>query len=116
MSSTAVAATSNRAAECKGSVADLLTGARVPALEFVYECDVTLSETLPFGSTYEGTRRMIPLKTDDGITIRIVNKGIRGDMPVDQRPSEERFYPARHRRQSRARATASSLAVAPRPE
>ena len=36
-------------------------GARVPALEFVYECDVTLGETLPFGQTTEGTRRVIPI-------------------------------------------------------
>jgi hypothetical protein len=36
-------------------------GARMPTLEFVYECDVTLGETLPFGPTVEGTRRIIPI-------------------------------------------------------
>jgi hypothetical protein len=36
-------------------------GARVPKLEFVYECDVTLAAALPFGQTVEGTRRIIPI-------------------------------------------------------
>jgi hypothetical protein len=36
-------------------------GARVPKLEFVYECDVTLGTTLPFGQSTDGTRRVIPI-------------------------------------------------------
>ncbi len=34
---------------------------RVPAFEFVYECEVTLQEMLDFGKTHEGTRRVIPI-------------------------------------------------------
>ena len=36
-------------------------GARMPKLEFVYECDATLGAALPFGQTVEGTRRVIPI-------------------------------------------------------
>jgi hypothetical protein len=91
-------------------------GARAPKLEFVYECDATLSDALPFGQTLEGTRRVIPitggrvtgpqirgqlvgggfdwnlsrsdgasmvdasyyLRTDDGVIIRITNRGVGG--------------------------------------
>jgi hypothetical protein len=41
--------------------AGLPDGARVPSFEFVYECTATLSETLLFGKTLEGTRRIIPI-------------------------------------------------------
>lgn len=34
---------------------------RVPAFEFVYECEVTLQGVLDFGHTNEGTRRVIPI-------------------------------------------------------
>lgn len=91
-------------------------GARAPKLEFVYECDATLSDALPFGQTLEGTRRVIPItggrvtgpqirgqlvaggfdwnlsrsdgasmvdasyymRTDDGVIIRITNRGVGG--------------------------------------
>lgn len=91
-------------------------GARVPKLEFVYECDATLSDALPFGRTLDGTRRVIPItggrvagpqvrgqliaggfdwnlsrsdgasmvdasyymRTDDGVIIRITNRGVGG--------------------------------------
>lgn len=94
----------------------LPAGARVPKLEFVYECDATLSDALPFGQTIEGTRRVIPItggrvngpqvrgelvaggfdwnlsrsdgasmvdasyymRTDDGVMIRITNRGVGG--------------------------------------
>jgi hypothetical protein len=36
-------------------------GMRVPKAELLYECDVTLGETLGFGATPEGTRRIIPI-------------------------------------------------------
>jgi hypothetical protein len=36
-------------------------GARVPQLNFVYECQVTLAETQEFGATAEGRRRVIPI-------------------------------------------------------
>jgi hypothetical protein len=48
-------------AELVAQVPGVSDGARVPKLEFVYECDVTLGETLPFGPTIEGTRRIIPI-------------------------------------------------------
>lgn len=35
--------------------------ARQPRFEFVYECDVTIAETLQFGATAEGQRRIIPI-------------------------------------------------------
>lgn len=34
---------------------------RVPRCELVYECDATLADTLAFGETSEGTRRVIPI-------------------------------------------------------
>jgi hypothetical protein len=123
-------ATSARGADSSNPTARLPSGARVPAVEFIYECDVTLSEVQPFGKTYEGTRRIIPitggtfqgphmrgevvsggadwnltrsdgagsveaayyLKTDDGIIIRIVNKGIHGAAPADTQSTDERFF------------------------
>ncbi len=36
-------------------------GAKVPGVEFLYECVVTLAPTLEFGHTIEGTRRVIPI-------------------------------------------------------
>lgn len=35
--------------------------AKVPRIEFIYECIVTLAPTLQFGTTVEGTRRVIPI-------------------------------------------------------
>jgi hypothetical protein len=40
---------------------DLPTGARVPVMKFVYDCDATLSPAIPFGDTLDGTRRIIPI-------------------------------------------------------
>jgi hypothetical protein len=100
----------------------LPAGARIPALQFVYECDATLAATIPFGETAEGTRRIIPitggtvkgprirgqvlsigadwnlsrkdgagsveaayyLRTDDGVIIRVVNKGVGVSTPGAQ--------------------------------
>lgn len=53
----AVLGTADLAAQGNG----LPAGARVPKLEFVYECDAMLSDALPFGRTLEGTRRVIPI-------------------------------------------------------
>jgi Protein of unknown function (DUF3237) len=39
----------------------LPAGARAPAFELFYECDVTLSAILDFGATIEGKRRVIPI-------------------------------------------------------
>jgi len=102
----------------------------VPAPQFVYECDVTLSEPLDFGATVEGKRRIIPisggsfqgpdvkgqvlsigadwnlsrsdgassveaayyLRTDDGVIIRVVNKGVGGASRPDPAPGRERFF------------------------
>jgi Protein of unknown function (DUF3237) len=102
------------AAPRSGTDSDLPTGARVPAMKFVYDCDATLSPAIPFGDTLEGTRRIIPitggtvkgprihgevlnigadwnlsrkdgassveaayyLRTDDGVIIRVVNRGV----------------------------------------
>jgi hypothetical protein len=41
--------------------ATLPPGARVPKLEFVYECEATLSPAVEFGKTLEGQRRIIPI-------------------------------------------------------
>ena len=97
----------------------LPAGARVPKLEFVYECNATLSPAVAMGKTVEGQRRIIPItggsvrgpkiraellsggwdwnlsrndgagsvdaayymKTDDGVLIRIVNRGVGGGAP-----------------------------------
>src|SRR5262249_52982031 len=113
----------------------LLAGARVPKLEFVYECDATLEPALEFGKTFEGQRRIIPitggtvrgpgirgvvlngggdwnptrsdgggsveadyyLKTDDGVFIRIVNKGVGGGPPPPpDSGTGERFFMFTH--------------------
>jgi len=54
------------------SVHSLSPGARVPAVQFLYECIVTLAPTLEFGRTFEGTRRVIPITggTFEGPRIR----------------------------------------------
>jgi len=41
--------------------ASLPAGARVPKLDFVYECDATLSPAVELGKTVEGQRRIIPI-------------------------------------------------------
>jgi hypothetical protein len=107
---------------------------RIPKLEFVYECDATLSPALDFGKTVEGQRRVIPitggtvrgprirgellsgasdwnltrndgagsvdadyyLKTDDGILIRIVNRGVGGTPPSTDPATGERFFMFTH--------------------
>ena len=103
---------------------------RVPKLEFVYECDATLSQALDFGNTIEGHRRIIPitggtfrgprmqgevlsggadwnlqrsdgagsveaayyLKTNDGVLIRVVNKGVGGGPSSAGPDAAERFF------------------------
>jgi hypothetical protein len=108
-----------RAAEPVAALPAPPTGAHIPKLEFVYECDVTIEDPQEFGTTVEGRRRVIPitggsfrgpnisgqvlsggadwnlsrndgvssveaayyLRTDDGVTIRIVNKGLRYGAP-----------------------------------
>ena len=115
--------------------ASLPAGARVPKLDFVYECDATLSPAVELGKTVEGQRRIIPItggtvrgpriraellsggwdwnlsrndgagsveaayymKTDDGVLIRIVNKGV-GAMasPAQQSATAERFFMFTH--------------------
>lgn len=106
-------------------------GARIPKLEFVYECDATLAPAVEMGKTVEGQRRIIPItggtvrgpriraellsggwdwnlsrndgaasveaayymKTDDGILIRIVNKGVGvSDSEPSATDNGERFY------------------------
>lgn len=37
------------------------TDIRIPRCELLYECDATLADTLAFGETHEGTRRVIPI-------------------------------------------------------
>jgi hypothetical protein len=113
----------------------LPAGARVPKLEFVYECDATLSPAVEMGKTVEGQRRIIPItggtirgpqiraellsggwdwnlsrsdgagtveaayymKTDDGVLIRIVNKGIGGGgAPTPAADNGERFFMFTH--------------------
>jgi len=105
------------------------SGMRVPKAELLYECDVTLGETLAFGATPEGTRRVIPitggrftgpgmsgivvpggadwnlsrsdgassvdasyyLKTDDGVVLRITNRGV--GAPSGRQPeADEPFF------------------------
>ena len=104
-------------------------GIRIPKAELLYECDVTLGETLAFGATPEGTRRIIPitggsfrgpgmsgvvvpggadwnlsrsdgaslveasyyLKTDDGVMLRITNRGV--GAPAGRQPDgDEPFF------------------------
>jgi Protein of unknown function (DUF3237) len=108
----------------------LPAGTKIPAVQFVYECEVTLSDVQDFGATLEGHRRIIPitggtfagpeirgqvvsggadwnlvrtdgtssveaayyLRTDDGVTIRIINKGVSAGTPVADNGSGERFF------------------------
>jgi hypothetical protein len=127
----AFAAALSNGAQSAESPVTLPAGARVPKLEFVYECDATLSPPLDFGKTVEGQRRIIPitggtirgpqirgellsggydwnlqrsdgagmveaayyLKTDDGVLIRIVNKGVGSSPPPGaQATGDERFF------------------------
>jgi hypothetical protein len=104
--------------------------ARTPSLEFIYECEVTLADTIDFGPTLEGHRRIIPitggwfrgpkvkgqvvsggsdwnleradgtgsveaayyLRTDDGVLIRIVNKGTGEPRSPAGDSGAERFF------------------------
>ena len=50
-----------RAAEAPPAAGGLPAGVRVPKLEFVYECDATLSPAVEMGKTVEGQRRIIPI-------------------------------------------------------
>lgn len=122
------------AAGPSAAVSTLPTGARLPQLEFVYECDATLLQALDFGKTFEGQRRIIPitggtvrgprirgdllnggadwnlsrndgagtveadyyLRTDDGILVRIVNKGVGGTPPTTDPVTGERFFMFTH--------------------
>jgi hypothetical protein len=106
----------SRSADDTSAVVAPPAGTPVPRLEFVYECDATLSPAIEMGKTVEGQRRIIPItggtvrgpriraellnggwdwnlsrndgagsveaayymKTDDGVLIRIVNRGVGG--------------------------------------
>ena len=48
-------------ARAAAPAAGLPAEARVPQLQFVYECDVTLAATIDFGDVPEGHRRIIPI-------------------------------------------------------
>ena len=115
--------------------AGLPAGARVPKLEFVYECDATLTPAVEMGKTVDGQRRIIPItggtirgpkiraellnggwdwnlsrndgagsveaayymKTDDGVLIRIVNKGVSsGGPPAPPAANGEGFFMFTH--------------------
>jgi hypothetical protein len=132
--SAAARAVSRSAPEAPAGVS-LPVGARVPKLDFVYECDATLSPAVEMGKTVEGQRRIIPItggsvrgpkiraellsggwdwnlsrsdgagsvdaayymKTDDGVLIRIVNKGVgAGGPPVAPSAAGERFFMFTH--------------------
>ena len=122
--------TASSAAEVSDTYARLPADARLPNLEFIYECDATLSEVQPFGPTIEGQRRIIPitggtfkgphirgqvlsggadwnllrsdggssveaayyLRTDDGVLLRVVNKGVGEGAPPAAANSTEIFY------------------------
>jgi hypothetical protein len=56
-----------RSADSAATGPGLPAGARMPKLEFVYECDATLSPAVEMGKTVEGQRRIIPIT---GGTIR----------------------------------------------
>lgn len=114
----------------EGNIARPPAGARLPKLEFVYECDATLTPAVEMGKTVEGQRRIIPItggtvrgpkiraellnggwdwnlsrndgagsvdaayymKTDDGVLIRIVNKGVGGGgLPAPSANGERLF-------------------------
>jgi hypothetical protein len=125
----------SRGAEDTPARDGLPAGARLPRLEFVYECDATLSPAVEMGKTVEGQRRIIPItggtvrgpriraellnggwdwnlsrsdgagsveaayymKTDDGVLIRIVNKGVGGGgTPRPPEANGELFYMFTH--------------------
>jgi hypothetical protein len=48
-------------ARAAAPAAGLPAEARVPQLQFVYECEVTLAATIDFGDVPEGHRRIIPI-------------------------------------------------------
>jgi hypothetical protein len=111
------------------AVAGLPPGARVPQLQFVYECDVTLLAPIDFGDMPDGHRRIIPitggtftgpevsgivvpggadwnlsrrdgagtveaayyLRTDDGVNLRITNRGVSAANRVNDPDAPERF-------------------------
>jgi Protein of unknown function (DUF3237) len=56
----------------QAAVSPLPAGARIPAIELLYECIVRLAPTLEFGKTIEGMRRVIPITggTFEGPRIR----------------------------------------------
>jgi hypothetical protein len=121
-------------ADDEGSIARPPDGVRLPKLEFVYECDATLTPAVEMGRTVEGQRRIIPItggtvrgpkirgellnggwdwnlsrndgagsveaayymKTDDGVLIRIVNKGVGGSGPQSPSAQGERFFMFTH--------------------
>jgi len=126
-----VVGVSDRALPADSQQAHLPAGVRIPRLEFVYECEATLSPAVEMGKTVEGQRRIIPItggtvrgphiraellsggwdwnlsrndgagsveaayymKTDDGVLIRIVNKGVgSGGSDGGAADSGERFY------------------------
>lgn len=62
----------NLANPVQAATSPLPAGARIPAIEFLYECIVTLAPTLEFGKTIEGMRRVIPITggTFEGLRIR----------------------------------------------
>jgi hypothetical protein len=116
-------------AQGAGPPATLPPGARVPQLQFVYECDVTLLAPIDFGDMPDGHRRIIPitggtfkgpevsgivvpggadwnlqrrdgagtveaayyLRTDDGVNLRITNKGVSAANRVADPDAPERF-------------------------
>ena len=122
--------TKSQAAEVSDPAARPPADARLPTLEFIYECEATLSEAQPFGPTIEGQRRIIPitggtfkgprirgqvlsggadwnlsrsdggssveaayyLRTDDGVTLRVDNKGVGGNEPPAASTSAEVFF------------------------
>jgi hypothetical protein len=111
------------------AVAGLPPGARVPLLQFVYECDVTLLAPIDFGDMPDGHRRIIPitggtfkgpevsgivvpggadwnlsrrdgagtveaayyLRTDDGVNLRITNRGVSAANRLNEPEAPERF-------------------------
>jgi hypothetical protein len=82
----------------------------VPKLEFVYECEATLSPAVEFGKTLEGQRRIIPITggTFRGpqmrgellsggydwnlVLIRIVNEGVSSGGPPAIDPNAEEIF------------------------
>jgi hypothetical protein len=131
---TAAAADIAVSADDETSIARAPDGVRLPKLEFVYECDATLTPAVEMGRTVEGQRRIIPItggtvrgpkirgellnggwdwnlsrndgagsveaayymKTDDGVLIRIVNKGVGGGGSPAPSANGERFFMFTH--------------------